>query len=73
MAVLASRFGTLKCLMCGFVAGSLVDGALTLAPAFAAQREGGRMRCPRCRGTLYLERESDRYQVAAPERPAQRN
>jgi ribosomal protein S27AE len=68
MAVMASRFGTLKCLMCGYVAGAIVDGTLTLAREVAQRAD--RRRCPRCRGSLYLERESDRYQVAPPERPA---
>lgn len=59
MAVLSRDAGTLKCFMCGSVCGRLVDRIVRLAPGVQPAETISRVRCPRCRGSVYLDRELD--------------
>ncbi|MCC7105916.1 MAG: hypothetical protein IT307_12300 [Chloroflexi bacterium] len=51
------RFGTVLCMHCGGVAATIFDGLLELAPNTAAAPSVRGLRCPRCKGPTYVERE----------------
>ena len=51
------RFGTVTCMMCGSVAANIADGRLELAPGTRPAPSLRSMRCPRCKGPTYVERE----------------
>ena len=59
MAVLSREAATLKCFMCGTVCGHLVDRIVRLAAGVQPAETLSRIRCPRCRGSVYLDRELD--------------
>ena len=51
------RFGTVVCMMCGSVAANIADGKLELAPGTRWAPTLRAMRCGRCGGPTYVERE----------------
>lgn len=51
------RFGTVSCMHCGSVAANITDGRLELAPGTARAANVTALRCPRCQGPTYIERE----------------
>jgi hypothetical protein len=51
------RFGTVSCMHCGSVAANIADGRLELAPGTQRVPSLRLMRCPRCKGPTYIERE----------------
>lgn len=51
------RFGTVTCMHCGGVAATIFDGTLELAPNTVAAPTVRGLRCPRCKGPTYVERE----------------
>jgi hypothetical protein len=53
------RFGTVSCMHCGSVAANIADGRLELAPGTQRPLSLRSMRCPRCKGPTYVERELD--------------
>jgi hypothetical protein len=55
----AWRFGTINCMHCGGVAANIADGRLELAPGTQWATSLQAMRCPRCNGPTYIERELD--------------
>ena len=59
MAVLSRDAAALKCFMCGFVCGHLVDRVVRLAAGVQPAETISRLRCPRCRGSVYADRELD--------------
>ena len=53
------RFGTVSCMHCGSVAANIENGRLELAPGTRRVGSLRSMRCPRCQGPTYIERELD--------------
>ena len=53
------RFGTVSCMHCGSVAANIADGRLELAPGTLRVPSLRSLRCPRCKGPTYIERELD--------------
>lgn len=53
------RFGTVSCMHCGSVAANIADGRLELAPGTCRPPTLKAMRCPRCQGPTFVERELD--------------
>ena len=53
------RFGTVSCMHCGSVAANIDNGKLELAPGTRRVTSLRAMRCPRCEGPTYIERELD--------------
>jgi hypothetical protein len=51
------RFGTVNCMHCGSVAANIADGRLELAPGARPVASLRALRCPRCQGPTYVERE----------------
>ena len=51
------RFGTICCMHCGGVAANIADGRLELAPGTQRVTTLRALRCPRCQGPTYVERE----------------
>ena len=51
------RFGTVHCQHCGSVAANIADGRLELAPGTQRVATLRALRCPRCQGPTYVERE----------------
>ena len=51
------RFGTVCCMHCGSVAANISDGRLELAPGTQRALTLRALRCPRCQGPTYIERE----------------
>jgi hypothetical protein len=51
------RFGTVSCMHCGSVAANISDGRLELAPGTQQVASIRSIRCPRCHGPTYVERE----------------
>lgn len=51
------RFGTVCCMHCGSVAANIADGRLELAPGTRRALSLRGLRCPRCQGPTYIERE----------------
>ena len=51
------RFATLTCMQCGDIAANIWDGRLELAPGTVRTGDWRTLRCPRCKGPTYLERE----------------
>lgn len=51
------RFGTLACMLCGTVTGTVSEGVLRVSAQSRPIRTTRGLRCPRCNGGLYLERE----------------
>jgi hypothetical protein len=51
------RFGTVSCMHCGSVAANIADGRLELAPGTQAVQTLRSIRCPRCQGPTFVERE----------------
>ena len=59
MAVLGREAAALKCFMCGYVCGRVIDRIVRLSPGVAPTDTISRLRCPRCRGSIYLDQELD--------------
>ena len=53
----AWRFGTICCMHCGSVAANIADGRLEFAPGTQRVTSLRALRCPRCQGPTYVERE----------------
>ena len=51
------RFGTVMCMHCGDVAATIFEGALELAPKTVPASSVQGLRCPRCQGPTFVERE----------------
>ncbi len=50
------QFGTLSCLLCGEVVATISGGAVRVRPGVGLARSLRDLRCPRCKGPLYMER-----------------
>ncbi len=59
MAAQTRDAATLKCFMCGYVCGRVVDRVVRLTAGVQPADTLSRTRCPRCRGSVYLDRELD--------------
>ena len=59
MPLLGKDAATLKCFLCGFVCGRVVDRIVRLSPGVQPAETLSRTRCPRCRGSVYLDHELD--------------
>lgn len=65
MATMPWRFGTLNCMLCGTVAGTVTEGVLRLTPATSPAQTPKGLRCSRCNGGLYFERELSGVELPA--------
>lgn len=58
------RYGTVSCMHCGSVAANIADGMLELAPGTRRVATMRAIRCPRCQGPTFIERELEPSMLA---------